>query len=114
MEEKKAIRINMDGSLDHITFTVENEYDALVNGIGGGLLEAVYSQTGNTTFFMDEEGKFKFSENRAATRLLHWLNPVFKGHDYLAGPVVITGGADDEGYALSIHAEALNALGVEL
>lgn len=77
----------------------------------GGYIEAVTSDTGDTTFWLNEEGKLiGLPLNAAATALLWELNDAFAGRDFLMGPVVITGGVDDEGATLGIGAEGISAV----
>ena len=106
----KAIRINTDGSFTHVEVDDNISYH-----VGGGYFQAITSATGETTFWMDEEGKLKgLPVNQTATLLLYRLNPAFRQRDVLVGPVLVTGGADDEGETLPVSSEAIEALEVNL
>jgi hypothetical protein len=81
----------------------------------GGFIEAVYSNTGDTTLWINEEGKLhNMSVNWVATALWWNLDPAARGADILVGPVVVTGGIDEEGYTRSISSEGQGALSCTL
>jgi hypothetical protein len=83
-----------------------------IQAVVGGTFDAITSDSGKTTFWIHDEGKIIGLEpNVIATKILWELNPVFHGRDYLAGTVLITGGADDEGDTLGIGSEGLTAVG---
>jgi hypothetical protein len=105
----KAIRIDVDGSFH----PVESLSLKVLQTSVGGYVEAISSATGETTFWCNEEGKLeRLPVNRAATELLYALNPAYRGYDILVGPVVVTGGTDDEGDTTPINAEALDVMGL--
>jgi len=82
-----------------------------IQAVVGGTFDAITSDSGNTTFWIHDEGKIIGLEpNVIATKILWGLNQAFYGLDYLAGPVLITGGADDEGDTLGISVEGLTAV----
>lgn len=100
----KAIRIDTDGTFHPLSSLSLSTLQESV----GGWVEAVDSASGETTFWCNEEGKIMGLEaNLAATKILYALNPAFINRDILVGPVVITGGVDDEGNTLPIGEEAL-------
>lgn len=82
-----------------------------IQAVVGGTFDAITSESGNTTFWIHDEGKIIGMEpNVLATKILWDLEPAFNGRDYLAGTVLITGGADDEGDTLGIGIEGLSAV----
>ena len=82
-----------------------------IQAVVGGTFDAITSDSGNTTFWIHDEGKLIGLEpNVIATKILWELNPAFYGRDYLAGTVLITGGADDEGETLGVSVEGLTAV----
>ena len=106
----EGIQITADG--DIIQVSLESGYRAL-QAVVGGTVEAVSSRSGKTTLWSNEEAKIlnpPLPANPVGTYLLWLLNPAFRGHDFLSGTVLVTGGADAEGRTLSIGAEALAAL----
>ena len=77
----------------------------------GGWIEAVSSDDGQVTLWMNEEGKLmNLPVNELATTLWHLLSPGMAGVDVLCGAVVVTGGTDDEGDTLSIPDGLLQVL----
>jgi hypothetical protein len=91
--------VSEDGSV----ISTEDISLAALQGAVGGYVQAVESEDGSATFWMDEEGKLKgYSPNPTATRLIE--SSLFAG-DYIAGTCVVTGGADDEGNTLPISNE---------
>ena len=82
-----------------------------IEAVVGGAVEAVSSRSGNSTLWAHEEAKIiGLPVNPLGTYLLWLLNPAFRGHDFLAGTVLVTGGADADGHTLSVGPEALAAL----
>jgi len=75
----------------------------------GGWIEAVYSDTADLTFWINEEGKLIGLEpNMLGTAC--WLGTNVDANDTLCGTVVITGGVDDEGETLTIPADLRDKL----
>ena len=105
-----GIQITADGDITQVS--LESGYRAL-QAVVGGAVEAVSSRSGKTTLWANEDAKIlnpPLPANPVGTYLLWLLNPAFRGHDFLSGTVLVTGGADAEGNTLSIGAEALAAL----
>lgn len=100
----KAIRIDVDGSLHPLgSLSLETLQKSV-----GGWVQAIESNSGDITFWCNEEGKLEqLPVNTTATLMLYDKNPAFKGHDFLVGPVVITGGVDEDGNTLPISDEGL-------
>ena len=104
----QTIVIHPDGVIEEKA--MEQGCKALQDAVGGWI-EATYSKSGDTTLWINEEGKPNgLLVNLVATALWWNLNPVFRGQDVLVGPVVVTGGVDEEGYTLSVGFEAKGAL----
>lgn len=105
--------------IDAITISTDNRVSvielqpglhALQSSVGGHV-EAVRSATGETTLWINEDGKVHgLPENRLGTWLMWHLNPATRGHDFLVGPVVITGGPDPDGKTCGVGPEAFAAL----
>lgn len=101
----KAIRIDVDGSVHPLGSL---SLDTLQKSVGGWV-QAIESNSGETTFWCNEEGKLEgLPVNKIATIILYDLNPAFRGHDVLCGPVVLTGGVDEDGNTLPIGEEGLS------
>jgi hypothetical protein len=107
----KAVILDVDGAVAPVD--LDGGYEALQAAVGGNF-DLVTSSTGETSFWLHDEGKLiGLPVNATATRLLWKLNPAFDGLDVLVGTVVVTGGADDEGETLGVGDEALAALGLK-
>ena len=105
----KALEIRPNGQVISRDFP-ENTYHQIA-GIVGGTIAAVYSKSGNSTFYIHDEGKLMgLMVNEVATELWWELNPNFRGHDFLVGTVVLFGGADEEGMDLDVDEEATSVL----
>lgn len=103
-----AVIVHTSGLTQEVN--LDSGYKA-IQAVVGGTIAAVTSDSGDTTFWIHDEGKIIGLEpNVLATKILWELNPAFNGRDYLAGPVLITGGADDEGDTLGIGIEGLAAV----
>lgn len=92
----KAVKIQSNGKVDviDITPTLENMQAQV-----GGLIQVV-DFSPSLTAWMDEEGKLKSKPvNLAATKVWEFY---FGFSDVLAGDVLFTGGADDNGESTSI------------
>ena len=104
----QTIVIHPDGVIEEKA--MEQGCKALQDAVGGWI-EATYSSSGDTTLWINEEGKLNgMPVNWVATALWWNLNKIFDRHDVLVGPVVVTGGVDEEGYTLSVGFEARGAL----
>jgi hypothetical protein len=104
----EGIQISADGDITEVA--LDSGYRAL-QAVVGGAVEAVASRSGNSTLWAHEEAKIiGLPVNPLGTYLLWLLNPAFRGHDFLAGTVLVTGGADADGHTLSVGPEALAAL----
>jgi hypothetical protein len=78
-----------------------------IQKVVGGTFDVVVSDTGETSLWFNDEGKLNgMDPNFKATKIWWQLNPAFDGQDYLAGPVLITGGADMNGNTLGVGPEA--------
>ncbi|MFM8798702.1 MAG: DUF3846 domain-containing protein [Fluviibacter sp.] len=108
MSKIKAVRIDTDGKVTPLD--LDSGCEALQAEVGGSF-DLVTSATGETSFWVNDEGKLTgLPINTVATILLYRLNPVFRGKDFLCGPVVLTGGADENGNTLSLSKEAATAI----
>ncbi|MEI7780345.1 MAG: DUF3846 domain-containing protein [Planctomycetota bacterium] len=95
-----VVTINVDGTL--LPETIDRGCEALQTRVGGWI-EAVGSDDGQVTLWINEEGKLiGLPINELGTELWYMLNPAAAGMDVLCGPVVVSGGCDDEGETLSI------------
>jgi len=104
---KQAYWVHTNGNITPVSIDGYKDIQTVV----GGTFDVVVSLSGETCFWVNDEGKLNgMKPNYVATKLLWQLNPAFKGQDYLAGPVLITGGADDEGETLSVGREAKSAV----
>lgn len=103
MNTIRAFTIQPDDN--HATDTqlpVHNQLEAL-QCIVGGWVEVVTSSDGTVTFWLDEEGKISdLPINSLATAFWWVVCPEMANHDTLRGPVVITGGFDNEGATLPV------------
>ena len=103
-----VVTINVDGTL--LAETIDRGCEALQQRVGGWI-EAVSSDDGQVTLWINEEGKLiGLPINELGTELWYLLNPAAAGYDVLCGPVVVSGGCDEEGETLSIPAELAIAL----
>ena len=107
----KAVIIYADATVEPVE--LDSGYKSLQEAVGGNF-DLVVSATGKTSFWCHDEGKMiGLPINTVATKLLWKLNPAFDGADVLVGPIVISGGANDEGETLDINDEALTALNLK-
>lgn len=116
----KAVVVHDDGRMEQVEIGQSlREMQALVGDGEQVFVQAI--STGNVTYWMDEEVKFKpHSVNVVATaHMLHKLKEegrMLMPGDYLGGTVVITGAASPTGKTTSIPqavADALMALEME-
>lgn len=102
-----AIIIQTDGSANVVD--LDDDYKA-IQAVVGGCFDLVASASGNTSFWVNDEGKLiGLPVNDVATKMLWDLNPAFVGQDYLVGTVLVTGGADENGDTLPVGIEGLQA-----
>ena len=95
-----VVTIGVDGTLT--TETIDRGCAALQERVGG-YIEAVTSDDGQITLWINEEGKLiNLPVNELGTALWHLVSPRMNGVDVLCGAVVVTGGCDDNGDTLSI------------
>lgn len=95
-----VVTITTDGAVTHES--IDRGAAPLQQRVGGWI-EAVSSDDGSVTLWVNEEGKLQgLPVNAMATELWHMISPHMKGVDVLCGTVVVTGGCDDEGETLSI------------
>lgn len=97
-----AILLTVDGNSEPIT--IDNGCKPLQDLVGE-YIEAVSCADGQVTLWCNEEGKlFGLPINKLATALWWSLKPAMRGLDILCGPVVVTGGPDENGDTLSVPA----------
>lgn len=105
--------------IDAITISTDNRVSVIelqpglqaLQAAVGGHIEAVRSATGETTLWINEDGKVHgLPENPVGTWLWWHLHPAARGRDFLVGPVVITGGPDRDGKTCGVGPEAFAAL----
>ena len=100
----KAVRINTNGDKSIVEFTNESCYNTLSEAVGG-LIECVTlrDKVGVPDMWLNENGKgMGLDQNPTATAL--WVD-MYDITDVIMGDVIITGGADDEGYTLGLSDE---------
>jgi hypothetical protein len=103
-----AVVVHTNGVVEVVN--LDNGYKA-IQAVVGGYFEMVSSASGDTSFWVHEEGKLIGLEpNIVATKILWALNPAFDHRELLLGPVLLTGGVDDEGETLGVGVEGLNAV----
>lgn len=98
----KAVILKTNGDNAVVEFSNETAY-AVLSGAVGGLIQMVELPAHDVTLWVNEEGKLDgLPVNAKATAL--WVENY--GHtDIIVGDVIITGGADDEGYTLGLSDE---------
>lgn len=97
--------IEIDESGDFSALEMPIRLEALQSKVGG-YIQAIPTDDGRLTFWMDEDGKSKqLPLNTLATVLLDDKLPGFLNHDYVCGTVVITGGANRNGDTLGLTIE---------
>jgi hypothetical protein len=100
---KQAYWVHTNGSITPVHVDGYKDIQTVV----GGTFDVIVSESGETSLWFNDEGKLNgMDPNYAATKILWKLNPAFDGQDYLAGPVLITGGADMNGNTLGVGPEA--------
>lgn len=103
-----AVIVHTDGKVEMVN--LDTGYKA-IQSVVGGTFDVITSSTGETSFWVHDEGKLiGLPMNPAATVLLWEMNKAFMGRDFLSGTVLITGGADDDGETLGVGSEGINAV----
>lgn len=98
---KRAIRITTAGEVSELDLSMDS-LTVLQNGVGGWV-EAV-DLARDLTLWCNEEGKMNGLPHNPFAQFM-W-DRVFGAHtDYIVGDIVLTGGADDEGYTLGLTDE---------
>jgi len=104
----EVVTIGVDGSIT--PETIPNGCEALQQRVGGWI-EAVASDDGEVTLWVNEEGKLMgLPVNALATQLWYLVSPSVAHMDVLCGPVVVSGGADSDGETLPIPTNLRRAL----
>lgn len=103
----QGMLIHVNGMVENVTI---NDYRDIQHAVGG-CFDLVVSETGNTSFWLHDEGKLiGLPVNQTATVMLWQLNQNFVGRDVLVGPILVTGGADENGDDTDVGPEAIIAL----
>ena len=100
----KAVRIDTDGTKTIVEFNNDTCYDVLSSAVGG-MIECVtlHDKPNQPDMWLNENGKnIGLDQNPTATAL--WVD-MYDLTDVIMGDVVITGGADEEGYTLGLSDE---------
>lgn len=102
----KALKIAVDGKMEVVDFTNENSYRTISDAVGGWI-EAV-TLANDIVMWCNEEGKLiPLDVNHHASRLfVHAFGKI----DLIAGDVIITGGADEEGNNLGLTDERIDEI----
>lgn len=102
----KALKIAVNGEMEVVEFTTETSYKTISNAVGGWI-EAV-ALASDITMWCNEEGKLiPLDVNHHASRLfVHAFGQI----DLIAGDVILTGGADDEGNDLGLTEERISEI----
>jgi hypothetical protein len=102
----KALHIKTDGKVSILNFDKDTCYKTLSDAVGG-LIECV-ALAKDIDMWVNEEGKnMGLDFNPHATRLfVH----AFGVTDPIAGDVIVTGGADDEGETLGLSDERIDEI----
>jgi len=104
---KQAYLVHTNGNITPVH--VDGYKD--IQHVVGGTFDVIVSESGETSLWFNDEGKLNgMDPNFVATKILWQLNPAFDGQDYLAGPVLITGGADMNGNTLGVGPEAIGVV----
>lgn len=103
-----AVKLSVDGNVEIIPF-VENQLKTLQDACGGGYVEAI-TLADDLILWANEDGKSKqMPFNQAATSIFIKHRG---GADFIVGPVVFTGGVDEDGETLGISEERIHQLKV--
>jgi hypothetical protein len=93
-----ALKLSTEGNVEIIPF-VENQLKTLQDAVGGGYVEAI-TLADDLVLWVNEDGKSKqMPFNQAATSIFIKHRG---GSDFIVGPVVFTGGTDEDGDTLGI------------
>lgn len=100
----KAVRINTDGARAIVEFETQTCYDTLADAVGGMIEHVVlHDKIGQPDMWLNENGKaLGLDQNPTATAL--WVD-MYDLTDVIMGDVIITGGADEDGYTLGLTDE---------
>lgn len=93
----KAVLIPVEGKLSVVDF--DDVYEGVQKALNGGWLEAAPAHP-HLTVFCDEEGKLKGLPRNENANLI-FPNLSMPG-DYLAGPIVVMGPVDEDGYETDV------------
>jgi hypothetical protein len=118
----QGLLIRTDGSVTEFEFNELKDYQEKV----GGWIEAV-RLVGGATGYINEEGKLEgLPMNKVATVLFYavirggafeaeipWISPANGGvFDFIAGPMIVVGAADEEGNDTDITPEIRKLVGI--
>ena len=101
MTTKTAIRITTQGEVSTLDITADS-LDTL-QGAVGGWVQAI-DLTADMTMWCNEEGKLVGLPHNPYAQFM-WDKAFGAQTDYIVGDIVLTGGADEEGYSLGLTAE---------
>lgn len=105
---KTAIRITTQGEVTTLDLSAEDSLQVLQTAVGGWV-QAIDLAT-DLTMWCNEEGKLNGLPHNPYAQ--HFWDTAFGAHtDYIVGDVVLTGGADEEGYTLGLTAEQEQIIG---
>lgn len=100
-----AAKLSVDGNLEVVPF-VDDQLKILQTTVGG-YVEAI-TLAGDLVMWVNEEGKMNgLPFNQAATSIFMMHRG---GADYIVGPVVFTGGVDDDGETLGLSEMQIHQL----
>jgi len=105
---RAALKMDTDGTLTELDLDVMEGSLKVLQTAVGGYIEAI-DLTPKLTMYGNEEAKLIGMEpNRAATA---WFRKVYRGTpDYIAGPVVFTGGINDQGETMGLSEDSIKAI----
>lgn len=113
---RKALRILVDGTVEELDLdSAEGSLSVLQNGVKydendvAPLVQPIGLSDG-VTMWCHEEGKMLRHPRNATATMLFWFDFGMEYKDYIAGNVVLTGGADDEGETLGIPEKQVEGL----
>lgn len=106
-EMPKYLLVPVGGPLEELEVPEGKSYDTLSTAIGG-IIECI-SLDAHLDLWVHEEGKIEQLPHNPRAQYI-W-NLVFgAGTDYIVGPMVLTGGVDDEGETLGLDAATMLGL----
>lgn len=102
----KALKITVNGEMTVVDFTTENSYKTISDAVGGWIEAVAIAE--DITMWCNEEGKLlNLDVNHHASRLfVHAFGHI----DLIAGDVIITGGADEDGNDTSLSDERIDEI----